>query len=277
VSGGVGLLLYGLAQTSRQADPLTAGSAGTMITGAALLGLFVRHAARSTHPIIDVRLFRYRGFAAGAAANLVIGTALFGAALLLPLYFEIGRGRTPVQTGLLLAPQGFGAALSITAAGYLTDRVGARRVVAAGLAVALAGAAWLTQVGAHTSYASSVFSLLLIGAGMGATITPAMAAAFHDLPPSAMGDATSAINVVQRVAGAVGSALLAVVLQKAMVARLAGYRGGIDQAAAVARSSPHAAAAVGQAFAISFGVSLAVCALAFVPVLLLPRRERNDS
>jgi hypothetical protein len=115
-----------------------------------------------------------------------------------------------------------------------------------------------------------VVPLFLVGAGLGATITPAMAAAFQDLPPAAMGQATSALNVVQRVAGALGSALLAVVLQQAMTARLPGFHSGIGQAGVLAAASPHAAAALAEAFAASFAVALAITALALVPAILLP-------
>jgi hypothetical protein len=99
-----------------------------------------------------------------------------------------------------------------------------------------------------------------------------MAAAYQGLPPAAMGQATSAINVVQRVAGALGSALLAVILQQATTARLPGFRGGIGQAGRLAAASPHAAAALAQAFGISFAVALAITALALIPTALLPRR-----
>lgn len=124
------------------------------------------------------------------------------------------------------------------------------------------------QIGARTPYAAAVLALLLIGLGLGATITPAMAAAFQGLAPSAMGQATSAINVVQRVAGAIGSALLAVVLQQAMTARLPGFHGGIGRAA----SSPHAAAALAGAFGVAFTVSFGITLLALVPATLLPGR-----
>jgi MFS family permease len=117
------------------------------------------------------------------------------------------------------------------------------------------------------------FASVLIGAGMGATITPAMAAAYQGLPPAAIGQATSTISVVQRVAGALGSALLAVVLQQATTARLPGFRGGIGQAGQLAASSPHAAAALAQAFGVSFAVALAISVLALIPTALLPRRE----
>jgi EmrB/QacA subfamily drug resistance transporter len=272
LSGGLALFLFGLAQTSQHSQLATASAIGPMAAGAAAVGLFVWHALRSDSPLLDLRLFRQRGFATGAAANFVLGTALFGVALLLPLYFEVVRGRSPLQTGLLLAPQGFGAAMTISLAGYLTDKVGARRVVPVGVLIALAGTVWYTQIGAHTPYWELLAALFLIGAGMGATVTPAMAAAFAGLPQAAMGQATSAINVIQRVAGALGSALLAVVLQQAIAARLPGFHGGIGQAAAVVTASPHAADAVSTAFGVSFAVSLGISVLALVPAMLLPGR-----
>jgi EmrB/QacA subfamily drug resistance transporter len=269
--GGLALFLYGVAQTSQHARLMAPAALGPMAAGAVLMGLFARHALRVPRPLIDVRLFRRRGFATGGAVNFVLGTALFGVALLLPLYFEIVRGRSPLQTGLLLAPQGFGAAIMISLAGYLTDKAGARRVVPAGVLLAVAGTGWYTQIGTHTPYWSLIAALFLIGGGLGATITPAMAAAFQGLPPAAIGQATSAVNVVQRVAGALGSALLAVVLQQAITARLPRFRGGIGHAAAAA-ASPHAAAAMAQAFAVSFAVAVGISALALVPALLLPGR-----
>ncbi len=145
-------------------------------------------------------------------------------------------------------------------------------MVPVGLLFAAAGTAWYTQIGAHTPYLATAAALLVIGLGMGATVTPAMAAAFQNLPPAAMGQATSIINVIQRVAGAVGSALMAVVLQQAMTHRLPGLRGGIGQAGALAESSPHAATALASAFGVSFAVSFGVCLVALVPALLLPGR-----
>ncbi len=139
--------------------------------------------------------------------------------------------------------------------------------------LALAGTAWYTQTGAHTPYWALLVALFGIGAGLGATITPAMAAAYQGLPATAMGQATSAISVAQRVAGALGSALLAVVLQQATAARLPGFHGGIGQAGRLVAASPHAAAALAQAFGVSFAVALAVCVLALIPAALLPRKE----
>jgi hypothetical protein len=97
------------------------------------------------------------------------------------------------------------------------------------------------------------------------------------VPPAIIGQATSAINVVQRVAGALGSALLAVVLQQAMTARLPGFQGGIGQAGRLAAASPHAAAALAQSFGVSFAVALAITVLALIPAALLPRRDEPQN
>jgi EmrB/QacA subfamily drug resistance transporter len=273
LSGGLVLFIYGLAEIGQHAPLEISSALGPMAGGAAAVALFAWRALRVPNPLIDLRLFRQRGFAAGTAVNFVLGVALFGVALLLPLYFELLRGRTPAQTGLLLAPQGLGAAVTISLAGYLTDRIGARRVVPAGVLLALAGTGWYTQIGAHTPYWALLIALFLIGAGLGATITPAMAAAYQGLPATAMGQATSAIAVVQRVAGALGSALLAVVLQQATTARLPGFHGGITQAGQLATTSPHTATALAHAFGVSFAVALAICVLALIPTALIPHRE----
>ena len=277
LSGGLALFLYGLAEAGQHAQWTAPAALGPMAAGLAAMALFGWHARRVPNPLIDLRLLRHRGFATGVAVNFVLGTALFGVALLLPLYFEIVRGRSPLQTGLLLAPQGLGAAIAIGLAGYLTDKVGARRVVPAGVLLALAGTAWYAQIGPRTPYWSLLAALFSVGAGLGATITPAMAAAYQGLPQAAMGQATSAINVVQRVAGALGSALLAVLLQEALTARLPGFHGGIGQAGALAAASPHAASAVAGAFGVSFAVALAITVLALIPTALLPRHHREDA
>src|SRR5215469_17034082 len=112
--GGLALFLYGLAEAGQHAQWTVPAALAPMTAGPAAVAWFVRHAMRVPNPPIDVRLFRRRGFATGAAVNFVLGTALFGVALLLPLYFEIVRGRSPLQTGLLLAPQGLGAAITIS-------------------------------------------------------------------------------------------------------------------------------------------------------------------
>jgi EmrB/QacA subfamily drug resistance transporter len=271
-SGGIAALLYGLGRVGSGGAGHAVLPAVAIVTGLAALAAFGIHALRAQHPLIDVRLFARRGFAAAALTNLVLGMALFGVALLLPLYFEIVRGRTPLQTGLLLIPQGLGAALAMPAAGSLTDRIGARPVVLTGVGLAAAGTAAYTQLTAVTPYWYLAAALLAIGAGLGATIMPSMAAAFQAVGRADIGSATSAIGTIQRVAAALGTALLAVILQRAMVAGLPGFGGGIAQAGALAAGRPAALPVLAHAFGVTFWPALALTVAALAPALALPSR-----
>jgi EmrB/QacA subfamily drug resistance transporter len=274
---GIALFLWGLAEVGRQGTSTTVLPLIALLLGLALVAGFVFHALRSSNPLLDVRLFARRGFGSAAAVNLMLGVALFGVALLLPLYFQIIRGRSPLETGLLLIPQGLGAAVAISIAGALTDKLGARRVVPVGIVFALIGTLAYTQIGVDSSYWYLAGALFLIGAGLGATITPSMAAAFHDLEHAQIPGATSAINVVQRVAASLGTALLAVILQRTIASNLSGFHGDIGQATALAHNDPqHAAPAIADAFGTTFWVAFALTAFALVPALLLPSKVEES-
>src|SRR5919107_182568 len=109
LSPGIAGVVYGLSQTESQGGfghPLVYGP---VIAGLALVAAFVVHARRAPRPLIDVGLFRHSAFSAAAATTFLLGGALFGAMIILPLYFQIDRGETALTAGLLMAPQGVGA------------------------------------------------------------------------------------------------------------------------------------------------------------------------
>jgi MFS family permease len=232
---------------------------------------------RGQAALIDLSLFLRHAFAAAAAANVLLIGALMGALLLLPLYYQLVRGQTPTQVGLLLAPQGLGAALAMPLAGRLTDRIGARLVVAAGIAAAVLGMLAYTQVGVHTSYAYLAAALFALGIGIGSTIMPSMAAAFQTLSHHETPKATSALNALQRIAGAIGTTLLAIVLQRTIAGNVHGLHGGIQAIATLpAAEQAHVLPGVSAAFGTGFWVALALIAAALVPTLLLPRPVREQ-
>ena len=276
LSPGLALFVYGMSEAGS-----TGGFGGRALlgisAGLALIAVFVRHALRlGQAALIDVSLFRIRGFAAAAGTNLFVGIALFGALLLLPLYYQLVRGETPLATGILLVPQGLGAAIAMPIAGRLTDEVGARVVVPAGILLALAGTALYTQVGADTPYALLSGALFLIGLGLGATIVPSMAVAYQTVPRESIAQATSTINVIQRVAGSVGTALLAVVLQRQIATSVPGVEGGIGVLAALSQQGRSLVERVlADAFGTTFWVAFGLVAASLVPALLLPRIRRQ--
>ena len=127
--------MFGLSESESHggfADPLVWVP---IVVGAVLVALFVRHAWNAPRPLIDVRLFRDRVFAAAATTTFLVGGALFGAMIILPLYYQVARGESALTAGLLMAPQGVGAAMAMPVAGRLTDKLGGGRVAVVGLLI----------------------------------------------------------------------------------------------------------------------------------------------
>ncbi len=146
LSGGVTAFIFGLAQVGQRASVHTLALVA-MLAGLGLVAAFVFYARHTEAPLLDVRLFAQRGFGSAAATNFVLGISLFGVALLLALYFQIVPA-VAAGDGPAADPQGLGAALSISVAGALTDKFGARRIVPVGVVLALAGTVAFSQVGA---------------------------------------------------------------------------------------------------------------------------------
>jgi MFS family permease len=244
---GIALFLYGVSEAGSAGGFANAGTLAAAALGLALVAAFVRHArVRGRAALIDVSLFARRRFATAATVNALLPAALFGTLLLIPLYYQLVRHESPLRIGLLLVPQGIGAALAMPLAGYLT------------------------------TYADLAAALFVLGIGAGSTIMPSMAAAFQALAREETPRATSALNVIQRTAGAIGTALLAIVLQRAIAADFPGGQEGIQ--ALAARSSGETAGAAGaitDAFATTFWVAAALIALALVPAMLLPRTRAH--
>ena len=138
--------------------------------------------------------------------------AFFGAGLLFPLYFQEVRGETALQAGLLLAPQGIGAMLTMPAAGFLSDKIGPGKIVMTGIAVITLGMAMFTQLEADTGYAYLIGALFIMGLGMGATMMPIMSAALATLSEHNIARGSTFLNITQQVAASIGTALFSVLL-----------------------------------------------------------------
>jgi hypothetical protein len=226
---GFAALIYGISE-------LGSGSAlgsGKVIVptllGVVLIVLFCLHALRIERPLLDIRMYANRVFAGAAFTNFGLGAALFGAMILVPLYYQEVRGQSVVNTGLLTGPQGLGALMAMPIASRLTQRFGGGRV--------------------------ALGVLVVRGLSIGLCFMPAMSAAFAAMRPDQISDATPQINALQRTGGAIGTAILAVVLQRA-------------------GAGAHTPEELAGAFNTAYWWALGIAALSLIPCLMLLRAER---
>ena len=278
LSPGLAGVVFGLSESESHggfSDPLVWGP---IVVGIVLVALFVRHAWRAERPLIDVRLFRDRVFAAASATTFLIGGALFGAMIILPLYYQVARGESALTAGLLMAPQGLGAAAAMPIAGKLTDRLGGGRVAVAGLLILTVGTIPFAFLQSDTSYTVLALLLVLRGLGIGSSMMPSMAAAYASLERAAVPRATSALNVVQRVGGSLGTALLAVVLQGQIKDQLggAGGAGGGTLERLPDNVRARVAEPLADAFAATFWWAVGMSVLALVPAVVLAVTQKRE-
>ncbi len=253
---GVVGITYGLSE-SESAGSLTASSVLLpVLAGMVLLALFVARSRRTEHPLLDLSLFSNPAFRAASIVTFCLGAALFGAMILMPLYFQTVRGEDAISTGLLLIPQGIGGGLGMFLSGRLTQRLGAGRTSLLGGLILAAATIPFVLVTAGTSFELIGASMLIRGIGVGLAIMPAMTAAFSVLSREQVNDASPQLTVLQRVGGSLGTAIIAVVLQ-----------GHIDHA--------HTQAALASGFGQTYWWVLGVTLLALAPTLLLAQIERR--
>src|SRR3954452_3343189 len=240
---GMPLITYGLAEIGNTGGFSSPKVIGPILGGLALIGLFIVHARRVPRPLLDVHLYARRTFASASITTFCLAAALFGAMILMPLYYQQVRHESVLATGLLVGPQGLGAALAMPISGRLTDRVGGGPLALFGVIVTALTTIPFGLIGAHTSLESLSVWMFLRGIGIGFAFMPAIAAAFAALKPSELSDATPQMNVLQRLGGSIGTAVLAVVLQRALL------------------SSPDTQEGVASAYSTAFWWSLGITAL----------------
>jgi MFS family permease len=200
----------------------------------------------------------------------LFGVGMFGALLVLPLYFQAVRGESALTTGLLLAPQGVGAAVALPLSGWITDRYGARRIVPFGAALSTVATYTFTRFGAHTGFLFVDGMLFVRGFGLGATMMPTTAAAYQRLARSAVPRATTALNIIRRVGGSIGTAILAVVLERRIAADV-GHGAKIGGYGTIPPSVRHRVAPeLAHAFQQTFWVAVVLVSITVVASLFLP-------
>ena len=270
LSPGLALIVYGLSQVGVVGGFHGASVWLSLIGGLVLTVAFILRSLKAPEPLIDLRLFKDRTFSFAALGIFLTGVTLYGTMFLLPLYYQIDRGDAAWKAGLMMAPQGIGAAIVVRLAGSLSDRHGPRYVASFGMAGLALGTYFYTTVGSHTSYFILGTALFVRGIGLGFGMMPVIAASYRNLTHADVPKATSVTNIVRQIGGSLGVAVFAVVLDTQIGQRI-GVSAGVAIQNGASQATPTQLQQIARAFGHSFWWSCATCALGIIPAFFLPR------
>ncbi len=258
LSPGIAAAVYGLTQLGAASGLASVKVAVPLSAGIALLAGYTAWALRrGVGALLDIRLLRHRSLAASTILLLLAGAALYGAMLMMPLYWQQVRGETALGAALLLIPQGVGTLLSRSLAGKFMDRFGARPVAVLAFAVTFAATVPFGFLTAATSNVMLMAVLFVRGLGLGAAMIALMGGAFVGLTHDEIPAASSISRVAQQVGGSLGTAVLVVILQRAV-------------------AGTHTSAALASGFGDAFWWAAAFTAAAVPLCLLLPGRTVTE-
>ncbi|MGH3510383.1 MAG: DHA2 family efflux MFS transporter permease subunit [Nocardioidaceae bacterium] len=283
MSPGLALFLFGVSSIPGTGTVTAPRVWVSMLVGIVLMALFVRHSFRPNHPLLDLRLFKNRNLTVSIITMFLFAAAFFGGLLLVPTYFQEIRNQSTLHAGLLVAPQGIGAMLTMPIAGALSDKMPVGRIVVPGLVLILIGMFGLTQIDAQTHFGLLIAMLVVMGLGMGSTMMPLFTAALKTLTNHEVARGSTLLNISQQIASSVGVAVMSVIvtnhLKHAPLAlpAIASQKDPkiVDQIggpAAVLQGLGQAA----HAFAQTYWVAWVLVALTLIPAFLLQRKHEES-
>jgi EmrB/QacA subfamily drug resistance transporter len=298
MSPGLALFLFGVSSLPAEGGDFGAPRVWvSVLAGVVLMGAFVWHSFRPAHPLLDLRLFHNRNLTVSIITMFLFAAAFFGGLLLVPTYFQQIRGESTLHAGLLVAPQGLGAMLTMPIAGRLVDKVPIGRIVPFGIALIVVGMFGLTQITATTSYGLIIAMLVVMGLGMGGTMMPLFTSALRTLNGAQVARGSTLLNISQQIASSCGVATMSVILTNQLndspiipgTQNIPGLGAGLreTQAAILSNTRPEnlnplhldpAAIARGlvdaaSAFSHTYWVAWILVFLTLIPALLLPRKR----
>jgi DHA2 family multidrug resistance protein len=183
------------------------------VTGVGLTLAFVAWENRTPTPLLALRLFRHRSFAAAAIVSFAYGVGLFGTTYLVPVFVQEVAAYNASRAGYLLVVPGVALAVAIAVGGRLTDRLATRYVIAAGLVLFALSSLLLAFSGAATPFVALAAWLVIGRVGLGMLIPALNVGAVRALAGTELAYASAAVNFVRQLGGAAGVNLLAVVLE----------------------------------------------------------------
>ncbi len=210
-TGGMTALVYGFIRAASDgwADRMALAAFGAAVV---LLALFLLTEARTQQPITPLRLFGSLSRSGSYLSRLLLVAGMFGMFFFLTQFVQEILGFSPLTAGIAFLPMTLTVFAVSRAAPRLLPRFGATRLMLAGMLPVIAGMTWLAQVSAGTSYLGGILGpMLLLGTGMGVVFVPLTTVSLAGVAPADSGAASSMVNVMQQLGGALGLAILVTV------------------------------------------------------------------
>jgi EmrB/QacA subfamily drug resistance transporter len=254
VTSGVALLALSYALIEGNQYGWTSGRIiGSFALAAVLLPTFILLERHQRLPMLDLSLFKNRTFSGANGAMLLVGLAMFGVFFYVSIFMQQVLRFSPVEAGATFLPMTILVILVAPRAGKLTDQVGARWLVAAGLTLVSASLLWYTTLDQNSTFWSILPGLLLGGVGMAGAMTPTTAAAMSAVSVDKAGVGSAVLNSMRQVGGSLGIAIMG-----AVVAHSVGGNGGAAADPARFITGFHHALELAAVFALAGAVVAAV-------------------
>jgi MFS transporter, DHA2 family, multidrug resistance protein len=188
-----------------------------LIVAVAMLALFVWRSLAISYPVVDLRVFRDRTFAAGAVLSALMGLLLYGSIVLLPLLLQTQLGYPPLDAGLIVVARAVGSLVMFPIAGILTSRVDPRRLLAVGLALGAITMFWFATLDRDLGGRDLFWPQVIQGVALGLLFVPLTTVTMSTIPREQMGNASSLFNVVRNLGSSVGIAIVSTMLARGQI------------------------------------------------------------
>jgi EmrB/QacA subfamily drug resistance transporter len=216
IAPGTSVVLLGLANAGTAAGFAHPDVIIPLVAGVALLAAFTGYALRASRPLVEVRLLAKRSVASSSTVLFFSGFSLYGAMLLMPLYYQEVRHASALAAGVMLVPQGLGTVVSRVATGSTIDRFGSRAIALIGFVIVAAATVPFALAGPHTSEWVLALWMVIRGIGLGAVTMPVMVAGYIGLDKQQIPHSSVLTRTAQQIGGSFGTAVLAVILESAI-------------------------------------------------------------
>jgi DHA2 family multidrug resistance protein len=185
---------------------------GMTITSAVALVLFVRRTLRAEHPVVDLRVLRYRSLAAGNVLSMVIGMGLYGAMFAVPIFAQSILHFTSQQTGMLMLPGALVSAFTMPIVARLLRKFDPRFLIFCGGAIVVTAMSMLASMNAQTGEGDLFWPLVIRGFGTVMMFLPMSMAVLGPIPVKDIAAATGLYNLTRQLGGSLGIAILTTLL-----------------------------------------------------------------